>query len=811
GRRGVVGAIIAEHTKAFAHEIHHGTPESITKAAKRWFMLPKLLFGHANLRGGKRGNAQLTTTLFRQASEIREHREAQLWGAVLDSAPPPLRARRKTTAEHDVMTSRKLVEAGAVGKATRVLREALEIAGDELTLQAAPQLFPHHQPQPPAAYDEQDDEQQQFELHFAKALRAAPKRSAVGPDGWRYEHFQLVQTDLSALCALATVAAALARGTLSQEVQGLATAARLLPLTRSPTRIRPINLASPLRRLASKAVNKMAADEVAEGLRGKQFGYKHTAGAELVHKRVSTALHVRPDYAVLSLGAADAFQKLSRVYINEGIDAHCPKLRRWARGFLPDAGQVVYHDTGGRIHIWNQTTGIFQGCGMATTLFCLGLDRALERAKHQFDAAGVQHELFGYIDDLTILARPEDLPTIYATYTNALSQAGDMAWRMRAAGVPAQTATQLDAGLLSTLEDLVQTHDLTAEQKEKCWHPVALGGLGFQSVSAVRLDAQAASWALCEKPVRQRLGLRDTDDLLRYCPGLRPALHRLQCAVDALTQEEAARQAPGAEPPDTTQRCFTRHRRHAEWTQWLRRTQTEPHQRAWALSATGKGAGAWLGPPTRPDHHLADAHFRMAVRRRLGGLVRAADGPCPFRKEDGTLCAGTVDTNGRHALCCSYGGFMVRRDNLRDTVARALREAGICDIAVERWIRPPAGPGNPGLRADLRCTDSGGQWADLDLAIVHPASQQSLQAGGAHAQGTAARLAEQAKRRKYNRVAGFQPLGFEVSGAMGESTRKWLAQQVPGGPGRQETLSTLHRPIAACVVREVARTLISAA
>eukprot|EP00959_Pyramimonas_sp_CCMP1952_P208219 4355811-Pyramimonas_sp.AAC.1 len=67
-----------------------------------------------------------------------------------------------------------------------------------------------------------------------------------------------------------------------------------------------------------------------------------------------------------------------------------------------------------------------------------------------------------------------------------------MTRRMRTTGVPGQTATQVDADQLSTLEELVQTHDLTAEQKEKYWHPAALGGLGFQSVSAVRLDAQAA-------------------------------------------------------------------------------------------------------------------------------------------------------------------------------------------------------------------------------------------------------------------------------------------------------------------------------
>eukprot|EP00959_Pyramimonas_sp_CCMP1952_P435639 9122468-Pyramimonas_sp.AAC.1 len=77
------------------------------------------------------------------------------------------------------------------------------------------------------------------------------------------------------------------------------------------------------------------------------------------------------------------------MYINEGFDAHCPKLRRWARGFRSDAGQVVCHDTGGRRHIWNQTTGIFQGRGMATAPFLprTRLDLALERAKHQLDAA----------------------------------------------------------------------------------------------------------------------------------------------------------------------------------------------------------------------------------------------------------------------------------------------------------------------------------------------------------------------------------------------------------------------------------------
>ena len=831
--------------------------------------------------------------------------------------PEALTSQKKDDLERDVQEVRKLVEAGALGKATNRLRDAQEIAGDTLTLQATPQLFPVCVPVALDTYDEQEGEREEFELHFAKALRAAPPRSAAGPDGWRYEHFQLVQAETATLRALAAVASAFARNTLPPEVQRLAAAARLLPLAKSDTRIRPINLSAPLRRLASSAVNKMAAAEVAEGLQGTQFGYKHTAGAEVLHKLVSTALHVRPDYAVLSLDAADAFQNLSRHYINEGIDAHCPKLRLWARGFLPDAGEVVYHDHRQARHTWHQTTGIFQGCGMATTLFCLGLDRALQRAKHRLEAAGIQHELFAYVDDLTILARPCDLPRIYATYTRALADAGlqtraekcevwarnpadltatdfpvprvarptvlrlhtedysglaptpltadphaeagtlfathsprlqhqkekrvkavnklmalhkaglsvqtslvllrtltagDMTWHMRTTGVPAQDAAELDAALTEALETLLETQDLAPELREKYWHPIALGGLGFQKVTTARKDAQHASWALCERQVLQRLNLNDREHLLQHCPHLRPTLEGLQRTLNDLTQEDADQQAPETEGADTTQRRVTRHRRHHEWTEWLRRTRTEQHQRAWAQSTTLKGAGAWLGPPSLTNHHLADKFVRAAVRLRLGAPVRARSGPCSFRTAEGAPCGCTADILGRHTLCCPYGGFMVKRHNhLRDAIARALREAGVWDVEKEPVIRPSNGPNDPGLRADLQCTDADGVRTTLDITIVHPASQQSLNAGAAHAPGTAVRLAEQAKRRKYATAQNFHPLGFEVSGGMGESTRKWLSQQVPEGPGRQETLSNLHRTLSVTIAREVARTLLQAA
>ena len=96
----------------------------------------------------------------------------------------------------------------------------------------------------------------------------------------------------------------------------------------------------------------------------------------------------------------------------------------------------------------------------------------------------------------------------------------------------------------------------------------------------------------------------------------------LEKARSLLTQESAAGAPPDAEPPEVSQRVFARHRRQAEWTEWFRRTQDSPAARAWAQSTTGKGAAAWLGPPTQAEQFIPDPQFRCAVQMRLGMPVR---------------------------------------------------------------------------------------------------------------------------------------------------------------------------------------------
>ena len=85
--REVVAACLAGHTLEFPVPIRERDEEATIRVARRWFMLPRLLFGYAALRGGKRGNARLTATLFSRVGEIDAGREVALWAAIKELRP----------------------------------------------------------------------------------------------------------------------------------------------------------------------------------------------------------------------------------------------------------------------------------------------------------------------------------------------------------------------------------------------------------------------------------------------------------------------------------------------------------------------------------------------------------------------------------------------------------------------------------------------------------------------------------------------------------------------------------------------------
>ena len=222
--------------------------------------------------------------------------------------------------------------------------------------------------------------------------------------------------------------------------------------------------------------------------------------------------------------------------------------------------------------------------------------------------------------------------------------------------------------------------------------------------------------------------------------------------VDALNTDVWA--ARLAEPKAKQQQYYTQRKASAAATELRTRL---PQAAADALhAASGPGAGAFLECPV-DSTPLPDAHFRIALRRRLRceRLVAGAAADCRNRDSAGHHCGcDQGDDGGRHALVCPKGGGrMTRHNHLRDTLCHWLTTLGAV-VTKEQYVLDWSTPQ---------------QQAYLDLAVVLPNGTQlyvdvTVQEGGAARQRGArtVHLLSRAVGRKHRRYPGPGLVAFAV-------------------------------------------------
>ena len=132
---------------------------------------------------------------------------------------------------------------------------------------------------------------------------------------------------------------------------------------------------------------------------------------------------------------------------------------------------------------------------------------------------------------------------------------------------------------------------------------------------------------------------------------------------------------------------------------------------------------------------------------------------------DGRRCGEPLDALGRHALVCGCGaGRLARHNDLRDTlgavIAQTTGDAPAKEVAVPAWSTPTA---TAVLDLALAGTN---EFVDVTVTYPH-------QRGSSTSDGAAARLAEDAKRRKYP-GARLVPAAWEVLGRVGEPLAAFL-------------------------------------
>ena len=182
-----------------------------------------------------------------------------------------------------------------------------------------------------------------------KVIRTSKKDAGCGPDTWRYEHIKALRGDDRCIELLLKVANIAARGELPAEVAPYLGAARLVALLKkgtvpAPEDVRPIAIGAVFRRIVGRCLLVMWAQRFRDFFAHIQVAVSVPNGAELVTKALQIALSDHPDWVVVEMDIANAFNTVSRARFMRAIKNHFPELLPYMRQFYAQEMPLVTQD-----------------------------------------------------------------------------------------------------------------------------------------------------------------------------------------------------------------------------------------------------------------------------------------------------------------------------------------------------------------------------------------------------------------------------------------------------------------------------------
>ena len=169
---------------------------------------------------------------------------------------------------------------------------------------------------------------------IASGLKKFPPGSGAGPSGLMAAHVPLGNDSETRSLheALAAFCTQFVRGELPPEQRDLFCGARLIPIAKKPSGVRPIAVGETLRRLAAKCLVEKYQSTVLEYLTPLQLGVGVRGATEAIIHRVKEWLHsgVPADHALLLVDFSNAFNTLDRSAMLRAISERCPHFLPYA-------------------------------------------------------------------------------------------------------------------------------------------------------------------------------------------------------------------------------------------------------------------------------------------------------------------------------------------------------------------------------------------------------------------------------------------------------------------------------------------------
>ena len=388
---------------------------------------------------------------------------------------------------------------------------------------------------------------------------------------------------------------------------------------------------------------------------------------------------------------------------------------------------------------------------------------------------------------------------------------GDAVFLARACGIPGNIAQQLDAQILEFMVLLSGVTDAswTQEARKRAFLPMANGGLGLSSVELMAPAAVAASWQATIPAIQERLGMESPAQLIAASPWLMkvqqdagPALRLLLGQQDANLGDENIREFRQSE--------IIKLRSQQQHDALLERPGAAQRELAALRSAGGKGAGAWLNPPTEASHRYADPQWKAALATRLDLDIPGHVGTCTHLRPDGSLCGATLDPKGKHARACICQGWRSRKhDGLCGSLADWCTEQG-CQVVREVLI-PQASSELVEARLDLVIRAPGvAHPIYVDVTVADATALEALAKNSGGRDAAAAQVLESRKRAKYPGIT-MVPFAVEAHGRVGPAAMGLIRQLAPKEPrARANALASLYQGMAAVLQRTQADAVLTA-
>ena len=322
------------------------------------------------------------------------------------------RATQEATADPDRKAAKRAqwhVRKGHLQQAARALHSTATMADlRELQVQQAvaalhPAL-PNTSVIPPLPADApqqilEDDEE------MAALLRASDNGSASGPSGWGGNMLSsLAQSDLCRAGVIALLKDIM-NGNLPERARQLLMASRLVALTKTEGKYRPIAVGELFARLAGKLAMRKVTSAAAALLAPHQQGVGVASGAErIVHSLQHTLTDKGRRHALLKLDISNAFNSCDRARALRVLYEQPALSAMWRIADFAYAAptQLLLQGCDGQ-HLLSRN-GVRQGDALSAVLFCLYLRDTLAEVSAQAHV-----ELHGFFDDINVSGEPAEV------------------------------------------------------------------------------------------------------------------------------------------------------------------------------------------------------------------------------------------------------------------------------------------------------------------------------------------------------------------------------------------------------------------